>query len=562
MKKILKYAALSIAALLAIFVALVAYVAITVNPNEYKPHIVDFVRQETHRSLNLEGNIGLEFFPRLALDLGKASMSGSGGQGEFASVNNAVLDVAWLPLLHGALQIDKIDIDGLRIGLVRHKDGTTNYDDLSGGGKGKTEFDIGGIEVKNGAISYEDQKSGSKLTLDNIALKTGRLKSGVHTGIALKMDIDRGGEKSHLDFSSGLLMEQEKYKFDNIDLSYKSGKLAAAVKGSADVDTKEETASADLSSSFDASHVDAKLTMQGFSSPFYRFDVSVDKLDADRYVSKEKGPAKPFDLSFLKKLNGEGKLAVGALKVHGLTISNLGVSAKAADGRLDLDPLKADLYQGKASGKIGIQAISFPRFSVKETLSGISIAPLIKDLANKDIVEGRGNVSVDLAATGNDVGVLKKTLNGKAAVRLADGAVKGFDIAAMLRGLKAKAGSANVSEKTDFSELSATFDIRNGIAHNSDLSGKSPLLRVGGAGDIDIGRSAMNYVAKVSVVGTLEGQGGAELSSLKGLTFPVRISGPFDALHYSLDMGAMASNVLKSKIEQKRNDLLKGLFGH
>lgn len=560
MKKMLKYAALFIAALLAIFVALVAYVAIMVNPNDYKPQIVDFVRQETHRTLNLEGSIGLKFFPRLALDLGKASMSGSGGKGEFASIDNAVLDVAWLPLLHGALQIDKISIDGLRIGLVRYKDGTTNYGDLSkGGGKGKTEFDIGGIEVKNSAISYADLKSGSKLALDNIDLEMGRLKPGVHTSFALKMDIDRGGEKSSLNWSTGLLLEQDKYKFDNIDLNYKSGKLAASVKGSADVDTKEETASADLSSNVDASHADAKLAMQGFSSPAYRFDVHVDKLDADKYVSKEKGPSKPFDLSFLKKLNLQGKLAVGMLKVHGLTLSNVAVSAKAADGRLDLDPVAANLYQGKAMGKIVIQAA--PKFSVRETLSKISIGPLIKDLANKDIVEGKGNVSVDVAAAGNDVGGLKKTLNGRAAVHLSDGAVKGFDIAAMLRGLKAKAGSANAAEKTDFSELSASFDIRNGIARNSDLSVKSPLLRVGGAGEIDIGRSTMNYLAKVSVVSTLEGQGGANLASLKGLTFPVRISGPFDALHYSLDMGAMASNVLKSKIEQKRNDLLKGLFG-
>ncbi len=562
MKKMLKYAALCIAALLAIFIALVAYLAITVNPNEYKPQINELVRKETHRTLNLEGNIGLKFFPRLALDLGKASMSGSGGKGEFASIGNAVLDVAWLPLLHGALQIDKMDIDGLRVMLVRRKDGTTNYDDLfGGGGKGKAEFDIGGVEVKNSAISYEDLKSGSKLVLDNIDLKTGRLKSGVHTGISLKMDIDRGKEKSHLDFTSGLLMGSGKYEFGNIDSSYTSGKLAAFIKGSVSIDTNRDVASADLSSNFDASHVDAKLAMQGFSSPVYHFDVHVDKLDVDKYASKEKGPAKPFDLSFLQKLNGAGKLNVGALKVYGLTLSNVVIVAQAADSRLDLDPVKTDLYQGKSSGRIEIRAASVPRFSVKETLSGISVGPLIRDLANKDIVEGKGNVSVDVTASGNYFGELKKTLNGKAAVRLSDGAVKGFDIAAMLRGLKAKAGSASASEKTDFSELSASFDIRNGIAHNSDLSAKSPLLRVGGNGEIDIGRSAMNYLAKVSLVSTLQGQGGADLSSLKGLTFPVRISGPFDALHYSLDMGAMASSVLKSKIEQKRNDFLKGLFG-
>lgn len=559
MKKILEYAALSVAVVVAAFVALFAYIALTVDPNECKPQIVGFVRQETHRTLNLQGDIGLEFFPRLGLNLGKASMSGPGGQGEFASIDKAVLDLAWLPLLRGALQIDRIDIDGLRVGLIRHKDGTTNYDDLSKGGEGgKTEFDIGGIEVKKSAVTYEDQESGSRYALENIDLKTGRLKEGEHASIALKMDIDRG---AHLDLSSGLSMEPDQYKLDHIDLRYMSSKRSLSVKGSASIDTKRKSASADLASSFDGSHADARLTVSGFSSPVYRFDVNVDRFDADNYLPKEQGPPKPFDLSFLKKLNGEGRISIRALKAYGLNLSNFALTAKAADGRLDLDPLKADLYQGRASGKIAIRAASVPRFSVQEALTGVSIGPLIKDLSKKDIVDGKGNVSLFVTAAGNYSGELKKTLSGKAAIHLADGAVKGFDIAAMLRGIKSKTGSASASEKTDFSELSATFDIRDGIARNSDLSVKSPLIRVGGAGDIDIGRSSMNYVARVSVVSTLEGQGGAELSSLKGLTFPVRISGSFDALHYSLDMGSMASSAIKSKIEQKRGEFLKGLFG-
>ena len=75
----------------------------------------------------------------------------------------------------------------------------------------------------------------------------------------------------------------------------------------------------------------------------------------------------------------------------------------------------------------------------------------------------------------------------------------------------------------------------------------------------------MNYLARISVVATLEGQGGADLSSLKGITIPLRISGPFDSLKFTPDAAALARGLVKSKIEQKlpggAGGLLKGLFG-
>ena len=580
MKKILKYAGTSIAVLFSAFLLFLSYVAIEVDPNDYKPQIVAFVRDETGRTPNLEGKIGLKLFPRIGLNLGKASLSGPQGKGQFASMDSAMLDMAWLPLLHGSLEVDRIAIDGLHVRLVRHSDGTTNYDDLAGGKAGdarKPEFDIGGIAVANSSVSLEDEKTGSKRVFDGISLATGRLKEGVHTGFSLGLVMKDAAGESKLSLKSGLLPGSESYRLDGIDLEFSGGKHAIAVKGEAEIDMEQRSASADLSGKFDDSHVRAKLAVKHFASPAYRFDVGIDRLDADRYLagSRDSGPGKPFDLSFLRKLDASGNLAIGALKVYGLQLSNVALGIHAADSRLNLDPIRADLYQGKSAGSAVVEALAVPKFRLKENLSGISAGPLIRDMTKKDILEGRGAVAVDLKASGNLVGDLRKSLAGKASLRLTDGAVRGIDMAAALRGIQskmggAKSGAANASEKTDFSELSATFDIRNGVAHNSDLTAKSPLFRLGGEGDIDIGRSALNYLARVSVVATLQGQGGADLSSLRGVTVPVRISGSFNSLHYSLDIASMASGALKAKVEQQKTEvkdkmkerLLKGLFGN
>jgi AsmA protein len=170
---------------------------------------------------------------------------------------------------------------------------------------------------------------------------------------------------------------------------------------------------------------------------------------------------------------------------------------------------------------------------------------------------------------------MKKALHGSASLSLRDGAIKGINLAQSLRDLKAKFSSrqdavqqAKAADKTDFAELTASFRIASGVAHNEDLAAKSPFLRLAGAGDIDIGNNAMNYLAKASIVASAGGQGGKDLDYLKGITIPVRASGPFDDLSYRIEFGGLAGEAVKAKvaektqaIQQQAKDKLKGLFG-
>lgn len=198
------------------------------------------------------------------------------------------------------------------------------------------------------------------------------------------------------------------------------------------------------------------------------------------------------------------------------------------------------------------------------------IAPLLKDLANKDTLEGKGNVNVDVRTTGATVGALKRALNGSAAVNLRDGAIKGIDIARTINNAKAKLGTlkgqqtqgADNTKKTEFSELSGSFAINNGVAHNNDLSLKSPLLRVGGEGDIDIGADTVNYLVKAAVVGTLTGQDGRPTNELRGITVPVRVSEPLVTPSFSLDFNALLTDTVKQKAEDMvKSKIEDALFG-
>lgn len=357
------------------------------------------------------------------------------------------------------------------------------------------------------------------------------------------------------------------------------------ISGTARADLEKQTATTELQAKFDESTIQAKLGLAKFSPPAYRFDVAVDRLNLDRYFPPEKEPVStpsegqagekpaaqakpqadtPLDLSFLEGLDASGSVRLGNLQARGLQLANVKLEPRAANGRLEM-PHSAHLYEGTASGMLAAQADG--RVAVKETLNGVSIGPLLRDFAQKDTLEGRGTVALDVAGAGATVNALKKSLDGTARVNLRDGAIKGINLAEIFRRVRTTLAQqsareeARQAQKTDFTELVATFTIKDGVAHNEDLDVKAPLFRITGKGDIDLGNSRIDYVTRAAFVATTKGQGGAELAQLSGLVVPVRLSGPFDALKYQVDYSGAATEFARSKAGERLRGRLEERLG-
>jgi AsmA protein len=374
------------------------------------------------------------------------------------------------------------------------------------------------------------------------------------------------------------------------------------VNASIALDAKKELLDAKLTSKFDETALNLTAGVRGFSPLRVNFNANADRLNVDRYfppasaaATPASAPASgssaprqdaPVDLSALKGLNLNGEVNVGQLQARGIKTQNLRAVLKAANGRLDIAPLTAALYGGTLNANASAQAEG-NRIASSIALTGISIQPLMKDALNKDLLEGRGNVRLDITTGGSTVNGLKKNLDGSGAIMLRDGAFKGINIGAKLRQAQALLGrggtetqQTSASEKTDFTELTASFTINNGIATSNDLDVKSPLLRISGAGQVDIPAGTLDYTVRAMVVNTATGQEGKELAQLRGVTIPVKLSGPFDKLGYSIDWTSAAQEALKTraaeqlkdkaapqldeqkkKLEQRARDAFKGLLG-
>jgi AsmA protein len=360
----------------------------------------------------------------------------------------------------------------------------------------------------------------------------------------------------------------------------------ARLNGALAANLDKKTAGLTFSGKVDESTVNGQAAVTRFSPLALTFNLDADQLDADRLLGNAPGAqaptgkapeAKPvktgdapgedkIDLSALKGIDASGKIRVGRLTLLNIKSSEVRAAVKVAAGRLDVSPMSAQLYQGTLSGSLSAQAADNPVFAVRQTLNGVAIGPLLRDAAQIDTLEGKGTVEADLTTRGATVQALKKALNGTAAVNLADGAVKGINIAGTIRSVRSKLGelrgqpvqSSNNSEKTDFTELKASFKVANGVARNNDLAMKSPLLRLEGAGDIDIGEDRLDYLLKATLVATSKGQGGRDAADLAGVTVPVKLTGALASPQWTIDFASMASDFAEKRL---KDEVLKRIPG-
>ncbi|WP_457573008.1 AsmA family protein [Desulfolithobacter sp.] len=337
-----------------------------------------------------------------------------------------------------------------------------------------------------------------------------------------------------------------------------------------------------VSLKLDDTAVAGDIEVRSFSGPVVRAGITVDDIDLDRYlppeaaekslsgssanseapaVGQRQGGEGAPSFDGLRRLDLEARLRVGALKVRNLRMRQLAVDMSAKDGVIGLRSVQAELYGGQLTGDFLVDLRQDTlKFQVSERLVGIAVGPLLRDLTGKEQLTGNGNVSVDVTGKGANSDVITKQLNGTMSFVLRDGAYKGFNLAlAIRRARSALAGqevAADQVQQTDFTELRGSAIIRRGVVENRDFYMASPLLRVTGAGKVDLGGKTVDYLVTAKVVGSLTGQNGGKGDQLTGVAIPVRIKGPLDKPRYMVDVEAALRASAEQQLEQKKQEFL------
>lgn len=327
----------------------------------------------------------------------------------------------------------------------------------------------------------------------------------------------------------------------------------------------------------DDSKINFSVSAKDFSKPDVAFDLQLDQIDLDRYLpppsekkpaEKEKEPSPPApekrktDYTPLRKLVLDGKIRVGVLKAHGAGIQDLYLKVSGKKGFFRLDPLNLKLYQGDISSKGTFDVRGdTPKSNMALQAKGIQVNPLLKDVLNKDFLEGTTQATLNIAMAGDEGERIKRTLTGKGDFLFKDGAIKGFDLAGMVRNTAAAFGLAERGKekpRTDFSGLHAPFIITKGLVNTQKTTLVSPILRVLVKGKVDLVKETMNFRVEPKFVGTIKGQGDTEKRG--GITVPVLVTGSFSSPEFRPDLEGLLKKELEKGLPES-SELEKMLKG-
>ena len=121
MRKTIKWIAIGLGGIVAVFALVVAYLAATFNPNDYKADIVeDASRRRPAARFTIKGDIGLSIFPSLGVSSGRRR-SPSATATRSSRAWEAFVAVKLMPLLAKEVIVDAVEVKGLRAAIEKTK---------------------------------------------------------------------------------------------------------------------------------------------------------------------------------------------------------------------------------------------------------------------------------------------------------------------------------------------------------------------------------------------------------------------------------------------------------
>ena len=298
------------------------------------------------------------------------------------------------------------------------------------------------------------------------------------------------------------------------------------------------------------------------------YDLTVDDINVDRYLPPSEeasdGPAEEgtldaidLPLEVMRTVNAQGELKLGQAKFSGLTLTNAAFALTAANGAVRLTP-SAQLYGGRFSGDIRLQVEGdSARMNVEQTLDDVNLAALGQDLLGSQDITGTGDVRLNLVTQGQNVGQMRRDLDGDVAFNVTNGSIEGIDLWYELRRGRARLSNdpeparEGTARRTTFSSLSATGVVQDALLTNRDLNGKLDFMTIDGTGTVNLLDDTINFDLVATMVDGPVLQSDPEMVRYAGDELPLRVTGTIDAPSVLPDFAAIVRQQVSEEVEER-----------
>ncbi len=565
------------------------------------------VEAATQRDLTLGEDISFTIWPALGFTATDVALSNPEGfpEGDFLAIDRVVFRIALMPLIGGDLRITRLYLDGPTLTLLARADGKGNWEfPTTEESEPIAALQLEDTRIRDGAMSFRGAV-GEPLVLDRIeaAFAIASLEEAVNVRgrfnyLDKTFDVESvvGAPRAVLEqgetpLTAALSSDVLIANFDgaaNAMTGALTGALSAQGASLRDLAAWQK-APLEPGPGFGAWSMQAQMHREGdvmrltdgaFALDAIRANGDLDvittagvpvrvngalqmaSLDVNPYLppppTGQAGvevstawPTTSIDLSGLSAVNADLNLSIGALKFQQLEFSNarlrLGIENGIADARLQ----QVALYGGSGTGRLvadGRQRAN--RIGVQLDVQNVQALPLLTAAIGFDKIEGRGRLRTGLMGVGVSQADIMRSLRGNASFSFNDGAWRGVNLANVARQIQTRlqGGTVSQSASTDFAELSATFNVANGVAVTQDLRMLNPFVRLEGQGLINIGAQTIDMRIAPRAVNTMEGQGGR--ADVGGVGVPFRVSGPWTAPQFRIDLGDTIRNAVRDQAQR------------
>ena len=555
----------SLAAIIAIGVAVVFVAPLFISAEDVRNRLFAEIEEATGYRLTVNGSLHISAFPTLKLvaeDVGVAQTSGAGAV-DLATAKELRFGLAVAPLLSGKIQLTELALISpiLTMPEASPKTAGAEPSEKAGGGASIAtalrSLSLDSLRIEDGTLILRGEGGAPGKRIDGLDLEASLPAFDAPLSVDVKARFEGqplGVTGSISSFGPFLEGEAEQLLLDVDAPAYFPQKLA--LMGSATY-TGDVLALDGLSARAGETMLrGAVSTDLSGAVPQIKASLSGDSLNVDGLLgASAKAAAGPadgasgwsdakIDFSGLKAVNAQINLSVEHLSYSTIKAGPIGIRATVAGGKLKLELPNFQLYEGVGTGVLSVDATGkVPVQAFRFSLSNLDAYPFLDDVAAFQRIEGKAAIAIDLTASGASQRAMVSALAGTAGFEFSDGAIRGINVAKMVRNL----GSATLSgwqsgdaEKTDFASLGASFKIAQGKAQTSDLHLSGPLVRMAGTGTVDLPAQTINLRVDPQVVASLEGQGGK--NDLAGLGVPVAINGPWAAPSIYPDIAGILEN--------------------
>lgn len=245
MNKFLKVSLTIVVSLLVLLGLAIAGLMLFIKPNDFKPQIVELVKNKTGRDLTIEGDLSMSWYPDLSIKTGKMSLNNTpqfAAHPAIATLNEGTINVKLLPLLSKNIEVQGIFLHGLTLNLITNQQGENNWSDLNKNAQPPATnavntgaavvatvanapkspliqaFNIGNIHVINSQVNWQDLRTNQTTAFKDLTLSAENLKFNQAVPLYVSFVTQHSGSNNSETVKlSGKLIANE--AFDNIQLT-------------------------------------------------------------------------------------------------------------------------------------------------------------------------------------------------------------------------------------------------------------------------------------------------------------------------------------------------------